>query len=215
MAGNYITVSLLQWRLSEGSQYKDSLCVVGKCPLWSIRFYRMIQSRKSFSLPCKTLNCYFLDKMKIHDTFLRSAEDLILILHTTVGWVVHVFCKEVEKGPLCMKALRRQGNLSEWESSQQNRHVENCDNCLAQGTLAPVLAVLHRTASCSPHVREQRPTWWQIIGEGEGWSRSLGQNLLKSICKRWTNKTVINTLHVHTPAIYTCSVYSTVHERTL
>ncbi|CAJ1067241.1 Hypothetical predicted protein [Xyrichtys novacula] len=37
-------------------------------------------------------------------------------------------------------------------------------------------------AICSPHVREQRPTWWQTIGEGEGLepeprSRRTGINL--------------------------------------
>lgn len=57
---------------------------------------------------------------------------------------------------------------SEWDLLEWECHVANCDNCFAQGTVAPVLAVLHRTAICIPHVREQQPTWWQIIGKGRG-----------------------------------------------
>lgn len=58
--------------------------------------------------------------------------------------------------------------------------------------------------------------WW---GRG-GWSRGLGLNLLKSICKSWINKTVINTLvHHHvctTPAtIYISSMYTTIYGRSL
>lgn len=49
----------------------------------------------------------------------------------------------------------------------------------AQGTLAPVLAVLHRMAICGQHVREQQPTWWQIIGKGAGLEQEVGSKPAK------------------------------------
>lgn len=78
-----------------------------------------------------------------------------------------VFYGEVYKGLLWMHILKRHDDFREWDSLESKCHVANRDNCFAQGTVAPALTVLHRMAICSPHVREQQPTWWPIIGKGE------------------------------------------------
>lgn len=100
----------------------------------------------SLSLAWKTLKCLssLLDKVPHINIVYAGVQRSLLWTHS------------VER-----HAFREWGSL-EWKYRDANR-----DNCFAQGTVAPALAVLHRMAICSPRVREQQPTWWPIIGKGE------------------------------------------------
>ena len=48
MAHNYITAAALERWLSGREQQNDTLFMAGKCPLWSICFYQMIQWGEGF-----------------------------------------------------------------------------------------------------------------------------------------------------------------------
>lgn len=104
--------------------------------------------------------------------------------------------------------------------------MANRDNCSAQGTVAPVLAVLHRMAICSPHVREQRPTWWQIIGEEGGQEHEPGSEPAEINLRELGehNRPGHICVHVCTPTekwvcghitIYISSMYSAVYREPL
>lgn len=107
---------------------------------------------------------------------------------TAVYREFNVFCAAVRKTLPCMQQFppRRR---SEWGSLEWKCHVANCDKGFCTGNSCPSPGSAtqdgHLQRACQRAAANMvADNWW---GE-EAWSGWPSPNLLKSICKSWTNK---------------------------
>ncbi len=149
--------------------------MTGKCLMWSICFYRMIHCGYSFSLP--SVSVVFRDKLQIY-TFSgllwNASHWLLTRLSAAVHWEFNVLHAEERQGLLCIRALGRHGNFSEWDSLEWKCHVANRDNCFCPGNSCPCPGSVTQDGHLQPTCQSAAANmvadnWWgSRAGAGAG-----------------------------------------------